>query len=195
MGVLTALVGPSCSGKSTLERELESRGYKRLISFTTRRPRAGEVDGREYYFVSHEQAQELIDSGQTLQHIEFNNQIYGTKLSDMNSLVARDSRAVIVVEPNGVNNIRTRLSERSEYDSVQFQAIYVECVSEILYQRMADRRGSMTYEQYILRLASMTNELQTWPYIARYECHVLNNDKKEFETALVAIERRAAELL
>lgn len=69
LGRLVVLVGPSAVGKSTVVARLrdEIPGLYFSVSMTTRKPRPGEVDGRDYFFVSTEEFQEKIDRGEMLE--------------------------------------------------------------------------------------------------------------------------------
>ena len=187
MGVLVTLTGPSASGKSTIERELEDRNFQRLISFTTRPMRTGERDHVDYHFIDHSEAEKLIEQGQTLQHIEFNGNIYGTLLSDLDALQNTDDKAVIVVEPNGVNNIRDALKRNPDY-GIRVMAVYVDVATEILYDRMWAREGEMSEKELGRRLDSLEDEIHFWPHLARYDFVVLNNNEHEMRTAVQALQ-------
>ena len=79
-GLLVVISGPSGVGKDTLIqrlRELDS-SLQYSISYTTRRPRQGEVDGVNYFFVSRERFEELIARGFFLEHATYNGNYYGT---------------------------------------------------------------------------------------------------------------------
>jgi len=77
---LTVLSGPSGVGKSTVVAELRRRSPEIWISVsvTTRRPRPGEVDGREYYFVSRAEFDRMVSAGALLEWAEFAGNKYGT---------------------------------------------------------------------------------------------------------------------
>ena len=57
------LVGKAASGKDHLRKRFESRGFKYAVSYTTRPPREGEIDGKDYIFLTDEEAKVLIESG------------------------------------------------------------------------------------------------------------------------------------
>ena len=71
LGVLLLVSGPSGSGKTTLCRSLAQEGEAHYsVSCTTRSPREGEVNGRDYYFLSREDFEEEVAAGNLLEHAE-----------------------------------------------------------------------------------------------------------------------------
>ena len=82
-GILLVVSGPSGSGKTTLCRRLADAGEARYsISCTTREPREGEVNGRDYHFLSREDFQERIETGHFLEHAEVHGNYYGSLISE-----------------------------------------------------------------------------------------------------------------
>ena len=80
-GILYLVSGPSGSGKTTLCRRLATEGLAHYsTSCTTRSPRSGEVNGRDYYFLSVPEFQEEIQNGALLEHAEVHGNYYGTLL-------------------------------------------------------------------------------------------------------------------
>src|SRR5690554_1068145 len=90
-GLLVVLSGPSGVGKGTVRSALfEMTGHDLVysVSMTTRPPREGEKNGREYYFVSHEEFQERIKENKFLEYAEFVNNYYGTPLDKVEEQLA-----------------------------------------------------------------------------------------------------------
>jgi guanylate kinase len=68
--ILLTITGPTCAGKTTLQRLLVARGMQEIVSFTTRPPREGEVDGKDYWFVNPRlQLTTMITGGEIAEHI------------------------------------------------------------------------------------------------------------------------------
>jgi len=67
------VVGKAAAGKDHLKKKIENKGFKSGISYTTRQPRQNEKEGEDYYFVSEKQFDQIIESGQMLEWMEFNN--------------------------------------------------------------------------------------------------------------------------
>lgn len=112
-GNMFVLAGPSGAGKSTLEKRLfkEVEGLTYSVSATTRTPRPGEVEGRDYFFKSAERFQEMIDNRGLLEWAEFYGNRYGTPADFVRQTLARGRDLVIDVEVEGVEQIRERQHE------------------------------------------------------------------------------------
>lgn len=121
------LVGESGSGKSLLEKELERKGFNRIISYTTRPMRDGEVEGVSYHFLSRDEFERLIKEDFFAEHVEYNGNYYGTSVD---SCV---DDAVIVVEPDGLR----QLQEKPDLKTISF---YLKADEVVRYQRMTVNR-------------------------------------------------------
>ena len=79
-GILAVVSGFSGAGKGTLMKELLKRydNYALSISATTRSPREGEADGREYFFISQERFQQMIEEDRLIEYAQYVNHYYGT---------------------------------------------------------------------------------------------------------------------
>ena len=101
------LVGKAASGKDNLRRRFESRGFRYAVSYTTRPPREGEVDGVDYIFLSPEKAQEMIDNGNFYEYVEFNGWIYGTTKSQF------WGDDLFIMTPKGISHIEEKDRKKS----------------------------------------------------------------------------------
>ena len=98
---MIVLLGESASGKSSIEKYLVGAyGFKKVVSYTTRRPRENEVDGEDYHFVSTEKFNELKENGFFAENAVYNNWQYGVAKEDC----TEDSVAVLT--PHGLRQIR-----------------------------------------------------------------------------------------
>lgn len=102
---ILTLTGPSCAGKSTLEKMLKEHGFANVISTTTRPMREGEVDGQSYYFVSREVFADIDGRGQFVESVEFNGNRYGISVQEIERVAAMGKPIVVVVEPNGLEQL------------------------------------------------------------------------------------------
>ena len=92
------LVGKAASGKDHLRKVLEGRGYKFAQSYTTRPPRPGEIDGKDYYFITESQFDVMESSRQFYEFVEFNSWKYGTTNKQFN-----ESCDIFIMTPHGIS--------------------------------------------------------------------------------------------
>lgn len=104
--MILVLLGASGTGKSTIERNLvQNNNFEKIISFTTRTMRPSEVNGRDYYFVSNSEFQEILSDGQFAEYDEYSqHRFYGTLKSDY--IDNNDGNWVVVLTPNGYRQLR-----------------------------------------------------------------------------------------
>jgi guanylate kinase len=170
--------GPGGAGKNTLIRALVAArdDVSFAVSATTRPARPGEIDGRDYHFVSHERFQQMVDDGAFLEWAEFNGQRYGTPWSSLAEIMSGGRIAVLDIEMQGVEQVRSRYP-----DAV---LVFVKPSSvEQLAQRLRERGGADA-EAIARRMAIARRQLET--EAARFD-HVVVND--DLDTAVAAISR------
>ncbi len=103
-GILVIISSPSGAGKTTLARRLLSEFNEQLefsVSFTTRPMRVGEVDGRDYYFVSPEQFALMIERGEFAEHAKVHGNFYGTSRATVEKALANGVDVVFDVDWQG----------------------------------------------------------------------------------------------
>lgn len=101
--MIIVLLGASGSGKSIIENELATHhGFEKIISYTTRKPREEEINGKDYYFTNNETFNEMIKDGLFAEYDEYSQgRLYGTLKFDY-----VDGDKVVVLTPNGFRNIK-----------------------------------------------------------------------------------------
>lgn len=107
-GVLIVISGFAGSGKGTITKELISRydNYRLSVSATTRAPRPGEVDGREYYFVTREKFEEMIANDELLEHAEYVGNYYGTPKPYVEKMLDEGKDVILEIEYIGAFNAK-----------------------------------------------------------------------------------------
>ena len=167
-GKLFIFSAPSGSGKSTIVQHLMKLNLDLAfsISATSRKPRNGEVDGREYYFISPELFQKRIDNNAFLEWEEvYPGPYYGTLRSEVNRIWNQGEHALFDIDVVGGLNLK------KEY-GVKACAIFVQPPSlEVLEQRLRSRNtdDEMELEK---RLGKAEYEMQ---FASRFD-HILVND-------------------
>lgn len=112
--MIIVLLGASGAGKSRIERELaEKYNFNKITSFTTRGIRNGETNGRDYYFVSNSEFEEMLTDGMFAEYEEYSqNRFYGTLKSDYTDEETTEDR-VVVLTPNGYKQLQKNIDKKN----------------------------------------------------------------------------------
>lgn len=110
-GNLIIISSPSGGGKGTLIKEilrtLPNIGYS--ISFTTRQPRVGEMNGREYFFVSQAEFAVLIENNELLEYAEVHGNFYGTSVKQVEREISGGRDVILEIDVQGAANILEKI--------------------------------------------------------------------------------------
>lgn len=165
-GRLIVISGPTASGKSTLWRRLVQReGVDFSVSATTRAAREGEVDGRDYRFVSEEQFQGWIAEGAFLEWAEVHGRHYGTLRSEVETAIDAGRDIVLEIDVQGARQLK-------DCDLPIVSLFVLPPSLEVLEQRLRGR-ATETEEQMQRRLAIVAKEMA---YADDYQHQVVNDD-------------------
>ncbi len=109
-GLLLVLSGPSGVGKGTVCSALRNRESNIVysVSATTRAPRAGEVDGVNYFFKSREKFQQMIAQDQLLEWAEYVNNYYGTPREYVESQIEQGNDVILEIEVQGAMQVKEK---------------------------------------------------------------------------------------
>lgn len=113
-GLLIVFSGPSGVGKGTVRAEIFEGADERLaysVSMTTRPQRRGEVDGREYYFRTREQFEEMIRRGEMLEYAEYVGNYYGTPLTYVNQTLDSGKDVLLEIEVQGALQVKEKVPD------------------------------------------------------------------------------------
>jgi len=112
-GAILVLSGPSGAGKSTIIEHSSSKigEYYFSISTTTRKPRAGEKNGVDYYFVSKEEFEEGIKAGEFLEYAIVHGNYYGTSLKPVNKALSMGKLVVFDIDVQGHRLVRAKMGK------------------------------------------------------------------------------------
>lgn len=113
-GLLVIISGPSGVGKGTLRKKLLETNDLNLfysVSMTTRKPRVGEVNGSDYYFVSKEEFDKNIESGNLLEWAEFVGNKYGTPKDKVEEQLSQGKNVLLEIEVNGTDQVLSKVDD------------------------------------------------------------------------------------
>ena len=113
-GLLIVFSGPSGVGKGTVRQEIFStpdHKFEYTVSMTTRAQRPGEVDGKDYFFRSREEFEELIRNGQMLEYAEYVGNYYGTPLTYVNETLDKGIDVFLEIEVQGALQVKKKVPD------------------------------------------------------------------------------------
>ena len=167
-GILTVMSGFSGAGKGTIVKGLlEKHEYFLSISCTTRAPREGEQNGREYYFVSREEFEKMIRDNEMIEWAEYAGNYYGTPKKAVEERLAEGKDVLLEIEVQGGMQVKSLFP-----DSVL--VFVIPPSADELLNRLRNR-GTENETQIGLRFEQTVREIE---YIKDYD-YVICNDKVE----------------
>ncbi len=173
-GMILILSGPSGSGKSTIYKAAIGGlgGIEFSVSCTTRRPRPGEIDGRDYYFISREKFDALVAEHAFAEHAEVHGNCYGTLKSELLDRVRRGIDVLLDIDVQGAAKLRALCRDSAEFcDACEFIFIMPPSFEEL--ERRLRARGTETEESILRRLANAKGEME---HAHEYDHIIVNDD-------------------
>ena len=177
-GLLIVLSGASGTGKGTICKELLRRepNIAYSISATTRPPRMGEQDGREYYFCTRETFETMIADGAFLEYADVYGNYYGTPLRPIEERRAAGEDILLEIDTQGALRVMERCPDGT------FICLLPPSLAEL--RRRITGRGTETEEDLAVRLAAARDEIRLG---MRYRYAVLNDTVAEATTRVQTI--------
>ncbi|MDY0023357.1 MAG: guanylate kinase [Candidatus Izemoplasmatales bacterium] len=113
-GLLVIISGPSGVGKGTIRKalfEIPDNNFCYSVSMTTRKPRPGEIDGVDYFFVSREEFEKRIKENGFLEYAEFVGEYYGTPIDFIEKMMEKGKEVIVEIEVEGALQVREKTPE------------------------------------------------------------------------------------
>lgn len=180
-GLLIVLSGPSGVGKGTVRKalfEIPGHNLDYSVSMTTRSMRPGEVDGKDYYFVTREEFEQRIKENKFLEYAEFVGNYYGTPLDKVEEKLAAGKEVVLEIEVQGALQVRKKCPD----------AVFIFLgppSKQALYDRL-HRRGTESEEKIRERVEKANKEFEL---AYKYDYIVINDEVNNAADRIMAIVR------
>lgn len=177
-GILFVVSSPSGGGKGTLIQRVLAKvpNLSYSVSFTTRAPRPGEIDGREYFFATTEKFEEMVAAGEFLEWAVVHGKLYGTTREQVSHEISEGRDIILEVDVQGAASVRTLLP-----DAV---SIFILPPSfEILRQRL-QARGTDSPDELDLRLRNASTELQDY---SMFQYVIINDELDRAADEMTAV--------
>lgn len=166
-GILTVLSGFSGAGKGTAMKRLMEKydDYALSISATTRNPREGEVDGREYFFKATEEFEKMIAQDELIEYARYVNHYYGTPRSYVEEQLENGKDVILEIEIQGALKVKEKFPDTL--------LVFITPPSAKELRRRLIGRGTESMEVIEQRLARAKEEAEG---IDDYDCLIVNDD-------------------
>ncbi|MEC9054518.1 MAG: guanylate kinase [Verrucomicrobiota bacterium] len=193
-GVLLLVSGPSGSGKSTLCRRLARDGEAHYsISCTTRPIREGEVNARDYYFLTREQFEADVEAGNFVEHAEVHENLYGTLKSEVIEFLQRGEDVVMDIDVQGAAQVRSCDDPLIAANLVDL--FVMPATEDELRERLA---GRATDPEKVIALR-LRNAIEEMSHAGSYTYRLISGSKEDdyhrFKSLLIAERLRVSRLL
>ncbi len=169
-GIPFIVSAPSGAGKTTLCKKAVAffRDLRQSISYTTRKPREGEIDGVDYRFVNNAAFDSMVKKGEFLEHAEVYGRKYGTSRKDLKNILDEGLSVILEIDVQGAESVRKKLKG----------GVYIFILPPSLASsgERLKARGKDSAEEIKKRLKIAVGEIKLAP---RYDYIIINDDLDE----------------
>jgi guanylate kinase len=172
-GILFVFSGPSGVGKDTVIMRLKERGFpiRTAVTATTRKMRAGEVNGKSYFFVSRDEFDQMRDAGELLEWAVVHGNCYGTPRSTLREAIAAGEDALLKIDVQGAAIVKEKVP------NAVFIFLAPPSVAELVARLTG--RGTESASELQIRLGNAHREMEDLP---KYDYVVVNHNERLDET-------------
>lgn len=184
-GILVVISGFSGAGKGTLMKQLlgsYGENYALSISATTRAPRQGEKDGKDYFFVSREQFEQMIENGELIEYAQYVENYYGTPRNYVEEHLAAGKNVILEIEIQGALKIKAQFPDT--------RLLFVTAPSSEELKKRLVGRGTETQEVIEQRLKRAYEESLG---IEQYDYLIVNDDLEQCTRTLHTVIQKERE--
>ena len=178
-GLLLVLSSPSGAGKTTLARRLmdADRGISMSVSVTTRKPRPGEVHGRDYNFLEEAEFKRMTEAGELLEWARVFDNLYGTPRAPVEAAIVQGQDVLFDIDWQGAQ----QLSEKMKHDVVR---VFILPPSAASLEQRLRARAQDPEDVVRRRMDQASAEISHWP---EYDYVIVNTDLSTSMEGLTAI--------
>ena len=170
-GIILVLSSPSGAGKTTLVKLLsKNRGFHISISHTTRKPRANEVQNKDYHFVDNNEFESLIKKGEFLEYAKVFNHLYGSTKTPVINNLKNGKKVIFDIDWQGAEQIKNK---KLKYKLITFFVLPPS--KEVLFNRLSNRdmKDKLIVEE---RMKVFSKDIQHWK---NYDYVVINDSLQD----------------
>ena len=169
-GTLFVISGPSGAGKSSLVREALAKvdNLVKSVSVTTRPPRKGEVNGKNYFFAKKDEFEKMIEKGELLEWANYCDYYYGTPLNYVDDNLKRGISIILEIEVIGAMKVKKIIPD------AYFIFITVFSIRQL--EKRLRKRATECEEAIVARIKKAREEMEYEKY---YDCIIINNNYNE----------------
>ena len=175
-GLLFVVSAPSGAGKTTLCRAVTDslENLRHSISYTTRKPRPGEIDGRDYYFVAADRFRDMIQAGDFAEWAEVHSNFYGTSRRVLDGMRGEGIDVILDIDTQGARQIKTKYEGQAVFIFIMPPSLGI--LEERLRNRKSDHENEIKK-----RMQRAREEIRDY---TMYDYVLVNRD---FERALIEL--------
>jgi guanylate kinase len=170
-GLMLAVSAPSGTGKTTMCKLLleQDQGIRLSVSMTTRKPREGEENGKDYYFVDEDEFKRLLVEKELLEHTKIHGNYYGTPRGPVDTILDSGQDILFDIDTAGVNQI-------SAFSRIDLVSVFILPPSASEMERRL--RGRAVEEEHVIqtRLRDTIDQMQQHPI---YDYVIINKDLED----------------
>jgi len=168
--IMLILSSPSGAGKTTLTKKIQQKyqDFKISVSHTTRKPRSNEVEGIDYFFISHEEFKKKISNNEFYEYAKIFNNFYGTSLESVGELLKKNNNILFDIDWQGTQQL-------SKFNELQLIKIFILPPDKKELEKRLIQRNQDGIDIISKRLKAYDNDVNHW---SDYD-HVIINDNLE----------------
>tara|TARA_B100000780_G_scaffold271020_1_gene231482 strand:+ start:280 stop:852 length:573 start_codon:yes stop_codon:yes gene_type:complete len=167
-GIMVILSSPSGAGKTTLTKKIQQKyqNFKISVSHTTRKPRSNEVEGVDYFFVTHEEFKKKITNNEFYEHARIFDNFYGTSKNSVNVLLNKNNNILFDIDWQGTQQL-------SKFKELSLIKIFLIPPDKKELEKRLIQRNQDSSEVIVKRLKAYDNDIFHW---SDYDLVLINDN-------------------